>query len=53
MDEKMIRAENLEFRYTEEGKKALNGVSMQVKKGGVRRGARGERLRQIHPRQAF
>ena len=33
MDEKMIRAENLEFRYTEEGKKALNGVSMQVKKG--------------------
>ena len=33
MDEKMIRAEGLEFRYAEEGRKALDGVSMQVKRG--------------------
>ena len=33
MDEKMIRAEGLEFRYAEEGRRALDGVSMQVKKG--------------------
>ncbi len=33
MDKSMIRAQQLVFRYTQEGRRALNGVSAEIKKG--------------------
>ena len=51
--EEMLRADNITFSYTDDQHRAVDGLSLRVKRGEYVGRVGGERVRQIHAGQAF